>query len=56
MAVPLAYILPCLCFCKVMPGSLLSKEKLPTIVLALFGITVMINGVISIALNVSLVR
>lgn len=43
-AVPLAYILPALCYIRVEPSPLLSWKKLPAILTGLFGSTVAVLG------------
>ncbi|EEB20085.1 vacuolar amino acid transporter, putative [Pediculus humanus corporis] len=51
VAVPLAYILPALCFLKLEPSSLLSKNKLSPIMLFLFGLVVAFLGIIFVVNN-----
>ncbi|XP_071439712.1 putative sodium-coupled neutral amino acid transporter 11 [Hetaerina americana] len=50
-AVPLAYILPALTYCKLEEGPLLGSQKLPALATAVFGVGVAILGVISIAID-----
>lgn len=44
-AVPLAYILPALCFIQLEEGAVFSSKKLPALGVVLFGLTVAILGV-----------
>jgi hypothetical protein len=48
---PLAYILPALCFIRLEPSRLFSRQKLPAIATALFGITVSVVGLILLIVN-----
>ncbi|CRL06852.1 CLUMA_CG019497, isoform A [Clunio marinus] len=50
-AIPLSYILPGLIFLKLDPHSLFSREKLPAIVLVIFGLIVSISGSTGIVLG-----
>ncbi|KAG8227749.1 hypothetical protein J437_LFUL007539 [Ladona fulva] len=50
-AVPLAYILPALTYCKLEEGPLLGSQKLPALATAIFGLSVAILGLISIVLD-----
>jgi sodium-coupled neutral amino acid transporter 11 len=43
-AVPLAYLLPALCYCRLEEGSVFSRRKIPALVTALFGAVVAITG------------
>ncbi len=43
-AVPLAFILPALCYLKLDPGRVITWNKLPAFILALFGFCVAIIG------------
>ncbi|XP_046660531.1 putative sodium-coupled neutral amino acid transporter 11 [Homalodisca vitripennis] len=43
-AVPLAFVLPAATYLKLCPGSLLSREKLPALGLAVFGMVVALTG------------
>lgn len=45
-AMPLAYIMPALCYIRLEPSPLLSREKFPAICTALFGTVVSIAGLI----------
>ncbi|ODN06280.1 putative sodium-coupled neutral amino acid transporter 11 [Orchesella cincta] len=45
-AMPLAYILPALCYIKLEPSPLLSREKFPAIATALFGTSVSLAGLV----------
>lgn len=44
-AVPLAYILPALCYIKLEPSPILSKAKAPAFLLVIFGLVVAVLGV-----------
>lgn len=50
-AVPLAYILPALCYLKLEEGSLLAAKKLPALGLLIAGIFAAISGLILIIIN-----
>ncbi|XP_059488031.1 putative sodium-coupled neutral amino acid transporter 11 isoform X2 [Neocloeon triangulifer] len=50
-AVPLAYLLPALCYCKLEVGPLFSRRKLPALLTALFGAGVAIMGTVLLILN-----
>lgn len=43
-AVPLAFVLPAATYLKLSPGSLLSRDKLPALGLAVFGLVVALAG------------
>lgn len=45
-AVPLAFILPALCYLKLDPGRMVTWNKLPAFLLALFGFCVAVIGTI----------
>lgn len=45
-AVPLAYVLPALCYIKLEEGEIFSRKKAPAIALVAFGMTVAVLGVI----------
>lgn len=45
-AVPLAYVLPALCYLKLEEGNVFSRRKAPAIALVLFGTTVAFLGVV----------
>ena len=45
-AVPLAYVLPALCYLRLEDGVIYSRNKLPALGVAIFGLTVAILGVI----------
>ena len=51
-AIPLAYIIPPLCYIRLEAGSLTSLAKIPAVLLASFGIIVTTVGTISIFTNV----
>ncbi|XP_035705613.1 putative sodium-coupled neutral amino acid transporter 11 isoform X2 [Folsomia candida] len=50
-AMPLAYILPALCYIRLDPSPFLSKHKLPAIATAIFGTLVSITGLIILLVN-----
>ncbi|XP_065351754.1 putative sodium-coupled neutral amino acid transporter 11 [Cloeon dipterum] len=50
-AVPLAYLLPAMCYCKLEQGSLFSKKKFPALLTALFGAIVAIMGTTMLIIN-----
>ncbi|CAG7819299.1 unnamed protein product [Allacma fusca] len=50
-AMPLAYILPALCFIRLEPSRFFSREKLPAIATALFGSLVSGTGLIMLIIN-----
>lgn len=45
-AVPLAYVLPALCYLKLEEGNVFTRHKVPAIALVVFGMTVAVLGVI----------
>jgi len=45
-AMPLAYILPAICYLRLEQAPLWSKEKVPALLLAIFGTTVAVSGLI----------
>ena len=51
-AIPLAFIIPPLCYIRLEAGSLTSLAKIPAILLASFGIIVTTKGAIDIFTNV----
>ena len=51
-AIPLAFIIPALCYMKLEEGPLLSQKKGPALLLALFGIAVTTFGTIVIMTKV----
>ena len=50
-AVPLAYVLPALCYLKLEEGSLLSSKKLPALGLLVAGVFAAISGLILLIVN-----
>jgi len=50
-AVPLAYLLPALCYCRLESGSLFSRKKMPALLTALVGAVVAIMGTIMLIVN-----
>jgi solute carrier family 38 (sodium-coupled neutral amino acid transporter), member 11 len=50
-AVPLAYLLPALCYCRLEAGSLFSRKKMPALLTALVGAVVAIMGTIMLIVN-----
>ena len=52
-AIPLAFIIPAMCYIRLEDGPFLSKKKGPAVILALFGIIVTIFGTITIILKVT---
>lgn len=50
-AVPLAYILPALCYLKLEEGSLVSSKKLPALGLLVAGVFAAISGLILLIVN-----
>lgn len=52
-AVPLAYIMPALCYLKLEEGSLRSRKKLPALMTAAFGIVVAVSGLVMIGYSFS---
>lgn len=50
-AIPLAYVLPAICFIRLDPSKFLSREKLPAIGIAIFGIGVSTIGLFLLILN-----
>jgi sodium-coupled neutral amino acid transporter 11 len=48
---PLAYILPALCYIRLDPSPLFSKQKLPAIATASFGTLVSLTGLILLIFN-----
>lgn len=49
---PLAFVLPALCYLKLDPGKLLTWNKLPAFLLVIFGLMVAIIGTIITTINV----
>lgn len=52
-AVPLAFVLPAICYLKLEQGSIFSSKKLPAVGLALFGMTVAGVGLALLVMNFS---
>ena len=52
-AIPLAFIIPAMCYIRLEDGPLLSRKKAPAVILALFGTIVTIFGTIIIILKVT---
>ena len=52
-AIPLAFIIPAMCYIRLEEGPFLSKKKSPAVILALFGFIVTIFGTITIILKVT---
>ncbi|XP_033103151.1 putative sodium-coupled neutral amino acid transporter 11 [Anneissia japonica] len=50
-AIPLVFILPTLSYIKLESGSLLSKQKIPALIIAIFGCLVFICGVVILVVN-----
>lgn len=50
-AIPLAYILPAFCYMRLDPEPLKSKGKLPSLLMAAFGIVITICGIVMIFVN-----
>ena len=48
-AVPIAFVLPGFCYIKLSDSKLMSWDKMPALLLALFGIAVAINGIVSLS-------
>lgn len=53
-AAPLAFILPAVCFIKVQEGSILSKDKFPAFLTALFGVAVAVSGLVLLVYNLAM--
>ena len=56
VAIPLAYILPAACYIKLAEGSILSKDKLPALFIAAFGVVVFGLGATKIVIEATNVR
>lgn len=52
-AIPLAFIIPAMCYIRLEDGPLLSRKKAPAVILAVFGTIVTIFGTIIIMLKVT---
>ena len=52
-AIPLAFIIPAMCYIRLEDGPLLSRKKAPAVILAVFGTIVTIFGTIIIILKVT---
>ncbi|XP_063215986.1 putative sodium-coupled neutral amino acid transporter 11 isoform X2 [Bacillus rossius redtenbacheri] len=52
-AVPLAYVLPAVSYLRLETGPLLSQVKVPALSLAVFGVFVVVTGVVVLAMNFS---
>jgi len=50
-AVPLAYLLPALCYCKLEEGSVFSRKKLPALLTATFGAVVAVMGTVMLVVD-----
>ncbi|KAF7286687.1 hypothetical protein GWI33_004710 [Rhynchophorus ferrugineus] len=55
-AVPLAYVLPALCYLRLEDGIIFSREKLPALGVAVFGLAVAVLGVIFLFMNLEQVN
>ncbi|XP_014674612.1 PREDICTED: putative sodium-coupled neutral amino acid transporter 11 [Priapulus caudatus] len=53
-AAPLAFILPAVCYIKVQEGSILSRDKFPAFLCALFGLIVAVAGLVLVIYNVAM--
>ncbi|XP_018318699.1 putative sodium-coupled neutral amino acid transporter 11 isoform X2 [Agrilus planipennis] len=50
-AIPLAYVLPAMCYLKLDEGHILSRKKLPALGVVLFGLVVTVLGIIFVAVD-----
>lgn len=46
LAVPLAYIFPSLCYCKVLDCDWLSRENIIPLIVTVFGVGVVVNDIV----------
>lgn len=50
-AIPLAYVLPAICYIKLEPRSWNSLHKLPALLMAVFGVAIAIAGMAMVVVN-----
>ena len=50
-AIPLAYIIPAACYLRLAPDIILSRQKLPALLMFIFGIFMSISGLVVIFVN-----